>query len=184
MFKGVKHGLMISALAVVLGGCAATAPPEPTIIYPDPPEVPRFMYVRTIYGSMSFRKTNFFDSLFGVPLLASDFNKPYGVGASGDKIYVADGTNGVVFAVDVKNEKVSRIGYSKLSEPNMVAAAADGTLYVTDAPQKRIFVFDSNGNLKLSIGKPGEFKNPAGIALNEELGRLYIVDSYGHTIHV
>jgi len=166
----------------LLAGCATTAP-EKIVVFPDPPEEPRIAYVRSITGGFDFRKPSIFDAILGTPS-GSDFKQPYGVSVSGDKIYIADAPSTVVFVIDTKLEKTGYIGLAKLTGPSAVAVTKDGMVYVSDGPSKKAFVFDQNGALKMTIGKPGDFKNIAGIAVNSELERVYIVDSFSHLVRV
>lgn len=178
--------LFFAVAAVLLGGCVATAPPQGPLFYPPAPEEPKIVYLRSISSELDFRKPSFLDLIFGVPS-GSVFRKPYGVSAHDDKIYVADTPNSVVFVIDMKREEVSFFGPSQqggLVAPIGVAAGADGTIYVTDSSQEKVFAYDTKGNIKFVIGKKDEFKNLGTLAVNNELGRLYVVDTFGHTVRV
>jgi DNA-binding beta-propeller fold protein YncE len=180
------YGLLILMTAVTYG-CATTGSKEVTnLFWPAPPDEPRIAYLRSYRGAADLQKKNFFDAIFGAPAVPG-FRKAYGVYAQGDKIYVSLASEGPVVVMDTKEQKVSYVGDSgsgRLALSIGVAAASDGTVFVSDAKQKKVFGYDSQGNLKFAIGKKDEFKNPAGIAINNELGRLYVVDSHGHSVHV
>lgn len=170
-----------------LFSCAAPTPKEVKLIYPPPPEEPRVVYLDSYKGESNFKKKSFLENILGETLFSTELQKPYGVTAYGDKIYVTDTQSAVVFVFDTKEQKVSFIGYKdmgKLTLPAGVAVSSDGIIFVSDAKQKRVFGYDANGNLKIALGKKDEFKNPGGIAINNDIGRLYIVDSYGHMVHV
>lgn len=170
-----------------LFSCAAPAPKKVKLIYPSPPEEPRIVYLDSYKGESSFKKESFLDVILGETASVIELRKPYGVAAYGDKIYVTDTGNAVVFIFDLKEQKVTFIGdkeLGKLALPIGVAVSADGTVFVSDAKQKRVFGYDANGNMKIALGKKDEFKNPGGVAINNDIGRLYIVDSYGHMVHV
>jgi len=163
-----------------------TTPKEVTLIYPSPPEEPRLVYLDSYKGESNFKKKRFFDFILGEEPSA-ELQKPYGVTAYGDKMYVADTESAVVFVFDLKERKVTFMGYKdmgRLALPTGAAVTSDGIVFVSDAKQKRVFGYDENGNLQTALGKKDEFKNPAGLAVNNELGRLYIVDSFGHMVHV
>ena len=185
MHRRLKQGLWI-VLLIILGGCASTVRHEQTIAFPQPPDEPRVIYVKSITGSLDFRKASFLDIIFGTPS-GSDFSMPYGVSALGDKVYIADGPNNAVFVIDTKQETIGQIGGSReggLTSPIGVAAATDGTVYVTDGPQKKVLVYGPAGGFRFAIGRKGEFASVGGVAVNNDLGRLYVVDTYGHSIHV
>ena len=179
------YGLLTLVLAM-FSGCGTGIPLDVPIIYPPPPEEPKIVYLRSYRGEADYQKRGFFDSLFGTPL-SPGLAKPYGVYASGGKIYVTLTGGAAVAVIDTKEKKVSYLGFrgtAKLALPIGVAGASDGTIFVSDGKLKRVFGYDASGALRVAIGKKGEFMNPAGIAINNKLGRLYIVDSFGHKVHV
>jgi len=170
-----------------LSSCVTPEVKEVRLIFPPPPDEPRLVYVNSYRGESDFKKRGFLDVLVGEPMLTMDLRKPYGVTAYGDKIYASDTALGVVFVFDLKEQKVSFIGHEglgRLALPVGIAVSSDGIIFVADAQQKRVFGYDANGNLKIALGKEDEFKNPAGLAINRDIGRLYIVDSFGHMVHV
>jgi len=157
------------------------------LIWPSPPETPRIVYLKSYYGQSSFRKSeNVLDILIGKKRTFLQMRKPYGVAASGGKIYVTDTGHAVVFVFNTIKKKVSFLGnkgYGRLALPVGVAVdTKDHIVFVSDAKLKKVFGYDSKGNLR--IAKKGEFKNPAGIAVNSKLGRLYVVDTFGHKVDV
>lgn len=183
----IKMYLLPIIAVVFFAGCAARSSLEETLlIYPPPPDEPRVVYLRSHRGEGDYVKRGFLDFIFGAPRVPS-LPKAYGVYASGDKIYAALTGGAVVAVIDPIQKKVSYIGYrgaGKLVEPIGVAGSADGTIFVSDSKQKKIFGYDANGSLRIAIGNKDEFQNPAGLAVNNELGRLYVVDSYGHRVRV
>lgn len=184
MYKHLWKWFLILSLAY---GCSKAAVQEPLLLYPLPPDEPRIKYVRTYRGEIDFVKGGFFDIIFGRPA-APRLRKPYGVTARGDKIYVTQTGGASVAVIDTKAQKVSYIGdmgsTGRLSMPIGVAVAPSGMLIVSDSKLKRVFVYDEAGNFKGAIGKKDDFEAPSGIAINPELGRVYIADSYGHRVGV
>lgn len=184
MSKNIWMWLLILALAY---GCGRAAVQEPLLLYPLPPDEPRIKYVRTYRGEIDFVKEGFFDLIFGKPP-APRLSKPYGVSARGDKIYVTQTGAASVAVIDTKEQKISYIGdmgsTGRLAMPIGVAVAPSGMLIVSDSKLKKVFVYDEAGNFKGAIGKKDDFEAPSGIAINAELGRIYIVDSYGHRVSV
>jgi DNA-binding beta-propeller fold protein YncE len=73
-----------------------------------------------------------------------------------------------------------------LSSPLSVAVAGD-RLYVADTDAHRVIVLDRSGKIIHSWGakgnKPGQFKSPAGIAVDER-GRVFVADTGNHRIQV
>ena len=119
--------------------------------------------------------------------VASQLGKPYTVHADKDgRILVADSAWGKVLVFDRKDHKFSVLGESGpgvLSKPLGVTTDSSGNIYVTDSAQNRVVVFDKDGNFLKGMGKEGVFEQPIGIALNETLGRVYVVDTKKHNIY-
>lgn len=172
---------------VFLSGCASTtAPQHEAIVYPPPPEEPKIAYVRLFRGEGDFRERRFFDAIFGAPRSRGLF-KPYGVFARGDDVYITLTGSASVAIINARERTVRYLGaggMGSLSLPIGVAGAADGVIFVSDAKEKRVYGYDPAGRLAVAIGKKGEFANPAGLAVNQELGRLYVVDSLAHAVLV
>jgi len=173
---------------VALSGCAEAPIKENFMFWPEPPQDPRVMYVRSYSGASDFRKGSFLEKfIFGEPP-ATGLSKPYGVFARDGKIYVTTTYGAVnVTVIDTVAKKVSTIGDTgrvKLGFPIGVAMASDGRLYVADAKAKSIFVFDAKGDFVTQFGKNDGMVSPAGLAIDDELGRLYVADSRGHKIVV
>ena len=187
MLKNRFYVLFAFAIIVFCGCAPPAAKKEVKLIYPPPPEEPRIVYLTSYKGESDFKRTSFIDTILGETALTIELRKPYGVAAYGDKIYIADTGLRVVVVLDTKEKKVEYLGdkgAGKLTLPVNIAVSRDGTIFVSDAGLKRVFGYDPKGDLRIALGKKDEFKNPAGLAINNELGRLYIVDSYGHKVHV
>ena len=178
---------MLSFIAVLAGGCASTSPVRESLsVWPAPPETPRIAFVGMYRGEADFRNKSFFDSIFGAPALPG-MVKPYGVFSRGSVIYVADSGKARVFVIDVAARKVTYVGEEgrgKLQVPLDVAVSSDGTIYVSDSKLQKVLAYDASGTVRFSIGKGDELKNPSGIAINDDLRRIYIVDSTNHLVRV
>ncbi len=74
----------------------------------------------------------------------------------------------------------------RLGRP-MAVAVVGRQIYVTDAKDARVHVFDYEGHSVLNFGKygtaPGEFRFPYGIAVDSS-GRIYVADLYVGAISV
>lgn len=175
-------------LLVSLAAGCATQPlfNEPPILFPPAPDTPRIRFERSFRGNVDFRSLTFIDKLLGVNV-TMDIEKPFDVYARGEKVYVSDTGRGVVHIIDIAAKKVSAlgaVGSGKLRLPLGIRGTPDGTLYVADGVLKVVRVYNERGAHLTDIGKPGELQNPAGIAVNGDLGRLYIADSKAHDVKV
>ncbi|MDH4162082.1 MAG: 6-bladed beta-propeller [Nitrospirota bacterium] len=187
MMRNFLRLLVIMTLAIsVLIGCASTpGKKERVVFWPDPPEEPRISYIKSYRTETDFRGKSFFDMIFGVSNIAL-FSKPYGVYSDGGLIYATDTASGGVLVYNPLDKKMRFImgDKDKLQRPVGVATAADGTVFVSDAKQSKIFGYDNQGKQVMTIGSRAQLNNPAGIAINKDLGRLYITDSREHKVFV
>ena len=122
---------------------------------------------------------------------------------SAGKVFVADtwDNNIVMDQVDDSTKTVTELGQfgsfgsgnGQFKQPHGMAfyyggpGAADDKLFVVDTNNKRIEVFDDNGNFLSSFGKAktsgGQFTGDLrGIAIDQAHGWVYIVDAAGNNI--
>jgi DNA-binding beta-propeller fold protein YncE len=69
--------------------------------------------------------------------------------------------------------------------PRGIAVDSQGKVYITDTGNKRVVVFDSNGNPITQFGSvgidPGFFDEPVGIAVGKD-GRVYVADTWNQQV--
>lgn len=168
-------------------GCAAAPEKELALLWPAPPQEPKFMYVRSYYGQADLVEIGFWDKFFGLPAMQG-LDHPNGVFSHGDKMYVTLAGRGDIVVMDMEKKSFKYFGDSsavKLGRVAGITGLADGSsIFVSDAGNKRVVAFDLNGTVKTIIGKKGELENPAGVAVNSTLGRLYVADSHGCKVNV
>ncbi len=165
-------------------GCAAKTT-EISLIYPSAPEEPRVAFLKSYTGDTMYQKWGFLDILFGSQ--GSSMGQLYGVAAKGGKVYGALFRPPAVVVFDDKEQRVTYLGTSgpgRLSLPTGIALGDDGIVYAADATEKKIQVYTNEGVHKRSIGSKNDLNNPAGIAVNNKLQRLYIVDSRDNKVKV
>lgn len=69
-------------------------------------------------------------------------------------------------------------GRNALSEPMAVSESADGRIFIADAGDKNIKVFDGEGTFKYkfsNLGNQGQMATPVGVTVNEST--VYVTDS-------
>ncbi len=189
------------ALLAALGACAPvqkppaeTAAPE-EFVWPLPPEPARVKFIRAVKSSDDVEpqqeKNSVVSSILGTKksLDATLLKKPYGVYANdgGDRIYITDTGWGKLLVFDFKARKFAMWGEGGkgvLEAPIGVTGDSQGRIYVADAKEQRVVVFDRDGNFVTAMGRKGELERPVGVAVNEALGRVYVVDVKKHHIAV
>jgi DNA-binding beta-propeller fold protein YncE len=111
--------------------------------------------------------------------------RPYGVFASGSKIYVADPGQRVVHVFDRGSNRYDRLlapdTVSFLS-PMVVAVDPQGSILVSDSQRGTVLVFDSNLRFLTTFGSEEGLERPTGLVCAAE--RVYVVDTAGHRVLV
>lgn len=116
----------------------------------------------------------------------SSFVAPSGIAVGEDGIlYVADAGAGLLARIDVSGSALVPIGVGVLKRP--VGVALDqGRIFVADSDQGVVQVFDQEGHLLKTIGRPGdaigEFNRPTHLTIwrNE----LYVTDTLNARIQI
>ncbi len=178
-------------LVLFLAACATGKRAELEILWPLPPDPPRIKYVGSISSVDDVRRDTFGrrvrETVVGKDPTAR-LGKPYAVHVDRDgRIYVADSAWRKVLMFDRAGHEFRILGLDGpgvLSKPLGVTTDQDRRVYVTDTVQNRVVVFDPQGEFVMGIGERGRFGRPVGIAVNDALGRVYVVDTRKHSVMV
>ena len=202
----------LTALAVLAGGCAVDrgparlhfgmedAPEGRRILYPPPPEVPRYMYAGQLIGEMNFhaaggeargaaeRLWRLVIGLDAPDAKRTVLQRPVAGAVDGNgRIFVTDASRQAVFVFDeIAGELLvwdRALGLTGFASPVGVAPGPDGHIYVADAELGMVARLDGSGNPIRAIGK-GVLRRPAGLARDPEQKLLYVADTYAHDIKV
>ena len=185
--KNIRH-LLITLTLALLAGCAGDEVRQQTfeLVYPAPPDEPRFYYERTISNSFDVKEITASDSLrqfaTGTMGTADSLGKPYGVAVHRGRIYVTDTVKRAIVMFDVPGKEFKLLGTEgpgKLRKPIGIAVAKSGNLYVADNTAKRVVVFDRDGNFLRGFGDRTLLHRPSGIAISPDETRAYVIDTGG-----
>ncbi|MDP3685110.1 MAG: 6-bladed beta-propeller, partial [Ignavibacteria bacterium] len=187
----VLHSFLLVFSMIYSIGCSTakdTSKEDKELVWPLPPEQPRIKYLRSLSDRKSIEgsESKILESLLGEEK-SDALQKPYGVVAADDKVYVTESTGGRVFVFDLKNSKLSFIGsssFGSLTMPSGITADSAGNVYITDVMQKAVLVFNPLGKMILSFGSEAGLENPAGVAVDNARKRIYVVDSKAHKVKV
>ncbi|UCG78259.1 MAG: 6-bladed beta-propeller, partial [Nitrospirota bacterium] len=76
------------------------------------------------------------------------------------------------------------VGVGQLGLATGIAIAGDGRIFVTDVGQDRVFVYSQDHKFLAAVGSEGEFISPSSVAIDNENGIFYIVDTRNHVVKV
>lgn len=189
---GWRAGAVLLAIASVL--LSACAPLQDAgkqretrdLVYPAPPDEPRFIYERTIYGSADvvplgsdaeLRRT-----LTGEAQRSEGLGKPYAVAVHRGRVFVSDSAERFVKVYDVPEGRYFKIGEDEaapLIKPLGIDVDRTGNLYVADATAKTVVVYNRDGAFLRKIGGPKMFDRLSSVSVNPAGTRIYVVDIGG-----
>lgn len=183
--------LLLAAIVATLAGCApvqerADADKPRLLIYPPPPDEPRYAYERTIYGSADVtpRKNDaaLKRALTGELERSEGLVKPYAVAVHRGRIFVSDSADRFVKVFDVPEGRYFKIGDDELgplTKPLGIDVDAQGNLYVADGTAKAIMVYNRDGKFLRKIGGPKVFERLSSVTMDAAGQRVFVTDIGG-----
>ena len=196
--KGLLLALALAAAALA-GGCAeapeAAPRPKAALVYPPPPDEPRFYYERTVHGShdvVETEESRLRAALTGEGVHSELLIKPYAVAVHRGRIFVSDSVERFIKVFDVPAGKYFKIGDEDpgaLYKPLGIDVDEHGNLYVADASLKAVLIFDRDGRFLRRIGGPTQFDRLSSVTVEPDGSRIYVtdiggVDSQNHRVRV
>lgn len=189
--------LLFCAILFGLAGCVAVEPTSgkpkkgPQVIWPEPPDPPRFYFDNVIFGSASIEpvteEEKLKELLTGSSGRTNDpFGKPYAAAVHKGRLFVSDTVSRVVRVFDAPLGAYFVIGGQKeenqqarLSKPIGIDVDGEGNLYVMDATLKVIKAYDRDGKYLRTMLKPGDIDKPTSVTVEKDASRMYVVDIGG-----
>lgn len=190
MLSAVTGRVLAAAAIIVLGACAASqeGPSRGQLIWPAPPEEPRYIHEKTVVGSSDVTAETATERLrrvaTGDTSHGKGLDKPFGVAVSNGRVFVGDTVGRKIAAYDFVEKRYFEFGVTgdgKVSKPLGMATDQKGDLFVVDGTSQRVLIYDRNGNFKSAIGGSKVFERPSGVAVNDAGNRIYVVDTGGVT---
>lgn len=176
------------------------APEGRQLLWPQAPEVPRYLYSGTLTGEQNFERPSVergvlarlgralvgLDEPTSAPVVLQRPSAVVGDEAAG-RLFVSDSSRQAVFVFDEKagellvwDRATAQLGFVA---PAGLCLAADGGLWVADAELAAVFKLDARGQPQTVIGR-GLLKRPTGLVRDPRRGLLYVADTYAHDIKV
>lgn len=188
--------LLCATLSAALLAACAPVPTEKaqkaaleSLVYPAPPDEPRFVFERTIRGSADVvpdqDESALRRALTGQVRTSEGLGKPYAVAAHRGRLFVSDSTDPFVKVFDAPKGKYYKIGDTEgagqLMKPLGLDVDDAGNLFVADATAKAIVAFDAEGKFLRKIGGAKFFDRLSSVTVDPAGERLYVVDIGGVT---
>lgn len=184
--------LLAAAFVLLLQSCAQvpSAPKDTTprqIVFPAPPDDPRFVFERSIRSSADILPDEAGSELrrlvTGEQAAGEALSKPYAVAVYRGRIFVSDTVARYVRVFDVPAGKQSKIGdeegVGQLIKPIGLDVDAAGNLYVADIGAKAVMVYGPEGRFLRKIGGDKWFSRLSSVTVDPAGARVYAVDLGG-----
>lgn len=182
--------LAAAAVAALLTGCAEAPTrrdPARELVFPSPPDAPRFVFERSIYSSRDVlpaqKDAALMRALTGEGERGGEgLQKPYGIAVRQGRLYVSDPVAGTVKLFDIPSRRFAVIGpdpQEQLVQPLGIDVDAQFNLYVVDGAAKDVKIYDAEGRFVRRMGGPKDLSRPSGIATSDDGSRVYVVDTGG-----
>lgn len=182
----IRYPLCSLLFLCVLVGCAPKTQTEVRLLWPIPPDGPRFEFTGS-YRAIGDMPHNFmsrwFEILTGKSEDAPVLRQPRGVLVLDERIYVADEGHRNIMVFDFSARSIAPLfNNGVLDTPFDITVDHKGNLYVADAERHKVLVFTPDGTFLRSFGSAASLKRPAHLLINHDNNRLYVADIEQHCI--
>ena len=112
--------------------------------------------------------------------------RPVAVGGVDNYLYIVDAGLRIVFLYDLVTneiEPIGNVGSQFEGDPSGIYVARDRTFYVADPVGKRVFQFDTQGNVLKVFQDLANLSRPMDVVVDETTGDVLVADgSYSHIV--
>lgn len=185
MKQSVHLIVVVFVLIAAMAGCAPVMEKtDYSLRSPAYPEVPRIAYLKSYYGGGNVEYSSFIEKILGSSA-SEKMGRPIQPVWLKDTLYVTMQGDNAIGVVDTKTMKftvINHFGNEKFKGVLGLAVSSAGEIYLCDPVANRIYVGDLTGSLKRTIGEAQKISCSGLIALDEQRGRLYVVDRPSNTV--
>ena len=201
---------LICITLLLLSGCSTASIKYPfqmpgidssnqdNIVWPSPPEVPRYAFIGHLYGESNTAKidqhgsslSRFVTALVGIDEDKKDLVdliQPQQISSDNNgRIYVADAGRQSIFVFDERMSEFLIWNGDNLNIPfqsPVGVTLADDSIWVTDSELSLIYQFSNDGELVKAFGK-GIVERPTGITHDPGTNRIFVSDTAESNIKV
>lgn len=184
----MKPGRLLVLLGL-LAGCAGQPPqqePLQPLVFPPPPDEPRFVYERTVRSSADIAVA---DSgaqwralLTGESATGTGFGKPFDISVCQGQIFVTDTVRRSIMAFDVPERRFFEFGTEDpgaVRKPLGVATDDQCNVYVADGTNRTVMIFNQNGAFISAVGGLDMFERLSHVAVDAAGTKVFAVDIGG-----
>lgn len=184
--------LLLAAAGGMLAGCAvvksdkeAKKKEKDKILWPAPPDQPRFKFAGILRAATDIvqetEDEQFRRKLTGQSTISDRpvIDKPSGIAVRFGLVYVAEPSVSAVTVFDLQRRKLFRFGArepNSLKRPQAIAVDREGLVYVLDSILRKVMVFDNLGLFIRGIDVKEGYTNPVAVAVNPDGKTIYVVD--------
>ncbi len=172
----------------MLAGCAQQSqfvmPPASDLFWPSPPEVARIQYLYQFSDPADLNiRPGWLRRLVGAFRGAQEksIGNSYGLTVDAEgRLYLVDNYYQAVHVFDAQNGQYHRFPERPADDfvnPVGVALGNGGRIFVSDSVAGRVHVFAEQGRQYLGSLGEGQLRRPTGLAVNDQLGELLVLDT-------
>jgi len=185
----MKRLFLLGVLSFLLFSCAAkqeVVAPKKRYFWPPPPNDPKIEFIGVYQSSKNLPKEkSFLKSFIGDTEVEFRLRKPLGITSDGEgRVVVTDmiPQGGTIW--DFNTNKVSFISEESSFGLTSGACFDSERLYIADSKLNQVLVYTRKEIKPLYTIGTDELDAPSGIAVNEALKRLYVVETKGFRVSV
>ncbi|KXS44340.1 MAG: NHL repeat protein [Candidatus Frackibacter sp. T328-2] len=197
-YNRIKVISILAIFFVIIGGTNSIKAVDDFQKYWPSQQNAKIKFIRSVSHAQQFKQKEsfwgkFVNFIFGKKDAEVRLQRPWGVSAINDQLFIADPATQTVYKVDFKEDNMQKFLYASDGEffsegeeyftSPIDVVADDNKIFVSDAAQQSILVFSKEGELIKQLGTD-KLKRPTGLAVSNKKDWLYVVDTIKNKVYV